>query len=422
MTQHPASRDLTIINAAIFDGEKRWEGLHGIRIVDGVIAEVGPGVGATDSEGGASSEGSAAAPAAAVFDAAGRTVIPGLIDAHFHAYAVSLHSDTIEKSPLSYVSLKATVRLRRALERGFTTVRDVAGGDHGLAKAIREGVLASPRYQFTGAGLSQTGGHGDPRDGELDEELQHGCLCEVVDGVEAIRYAVRERLHHGAHAIKIMTSGGVISLTDPLRIPQYSADEVRAAVEEATRRGTYVAAHAYSPEAIRHSVENGVRSIEHGNLLDEETAQLMADAGAYLVPTLAAYDAMDRRGTELGLSPISQAKNLEVLGSGKNAISLARAAGVKIGFGSDLMGDLEDDQLRGLQLQIEVDGVEGALHSATVVNAELLQLESTVGRIAEGFVGDLLILDGDPFADPSVVYDESRPRTVVQGGVLRAAV
>ncbi|MFC4224181.1 metal-dependent hydrolase family protein [Lysinibacter cavernae] len=394
---------LTIVNAVIFDGVSETLVEGGIRIVDGVITDVGAGVVAAGGED--------------VYDAEGRTVVPGMIDAHFHAYAISLLSGIIEKSPKSYVALKGSLRLEDALRRGFTTVRDVAGGDQGLARAVREGLIPSPRYFFTGPGLSQTGGHGDPRDGELNECLEDGCMTEVVDGVEAIRHAVRERLHHGAHAIKIMASGGVISLTDPIRIPQYSNEEVQVAVAEATRRGSYVAAHAYSPEAIRHSVENGVRSIEHGNLLDAETAQLMAEHDAFLVPTLAAYDAMDRRGAAMGLPEVSQAKNKEVLVAGQQAIVLARAAGVQIGFGSDLMGDLADDQLRGLVLQIEVDGVLNALRSVTSVNAALLQ-QDNIGRIAEGFAGDVVVFDGNPFEQPELITDEQYSRVVVQNGAI----
>jgi imidazolonepropionase-like amidohydrolase len=211
-----------------------------------------------------------------------------------------------------------------------------------------------------------------------------------------------------------MTSGGVMSLSDPIRIPQYSAEEVRAATDEAGRRGSYVAAHAYSAEAIRHSVLNGVRSIEHGNLMDAETAALMAEHGAFLVPTLATYDAMSRRGKEVGLSPISAAKNLEVLDAGASAVRLARAAGVRVGFGTDLMGDLEDEQLNGLRLQVEVDGPLDALRAATSVNADLLG-RPDLGRVQVGSVADLVILPGDPFDTPSLIWGDDR--TVVQAGV-----
>ena len=194
----------------------------------------------------------------------------------------------------------------------------------------------------------------------------------MVDGVDPLRRAVRERFRRGAHAIKIMTSGGVMSLADPIRIPQYSAEEIRAVTDEAARRGSYVAAHAYSPEAIRHSIDNGVRSIEHGNLLDAETAAAMAAAGAFLVPTLAAYDAMERRGERDrhgGGVPAEEPRGARLRAQ---AVELARAAGVRVGFGTDLMGVLEDEQLNGLRLQAEVDGIWTALRSATSVNAELI--------------------------------------------------
>jgi imidazolonepropionase-like amidohydrolase len=396
----PATRPtLSIINASVFDGvsEELIDGA--VHVADGRIVEVG----------------GAPRPADRVIDARGATVLPGLIDAHFHAYGISLDLLTIETRPLSYVALSGARRLAAALARGFTTVRDVAGGDPGLARAIDEGLISAPRYLFTGPALSQTGGHGDPRAADSDLCGCHEVLNEVVDGVDDLRRAVRDRFRRGAHAIKIMTSGGVVSLTDPIRIPQYSAEEVRAVTEEARRRGSYVAAHAYSPEAIRHSVENGVRSIEHGNLLDAGTAALMAEHDAFLVPTLAAYDAMARRGAALGMAPVSQAKNREVLDAGRKAIELARTAGVRIGFGTDLMGVLEDEQLNGLRAQVEVEGPLNALRSATSVNAELLG-RTDLGRVQVGCAADLLIVRGDPFTDPSVLWNSPERRTVVRGG------
>ncbi|WP_115787197.1 metal-dependent hydrolase family protein [Arthrobacter silvisoli] len=389
---------LTVRNAVIFDGSSPDLMEGSILFKDGIIAEVGN-----------------VAPQGEVLDVAGKTVVPGLIDAHFHAYAVGLGGFEVEKGPLSYAALVGAKRLESALRRGFTTVRDVAGGDAGLSRAVKSGLFRSPRYYFTGPALSQTGGHGDPRSADLDLCFSHGHMCAVVDGVDELRRAVRDRFRTGSHAIKIMTSGGVVSLTDPIRVPQYSGEEIRAVVEEANRRGSYVAAHAYSPEAIVHSVENGVRSIEHGNLLDRETAFLMAERGSYLVPTLATYDAMNRRGAGLGLNPVSQAKNAEVLDAGKSAIELALRAGVTVGFGTDLMGDLEDEQLAGVRLQTEVAGVLETLKSMTSVNAALLQ-DGAIGRISAGAAGDALILDGNPFEDPAVLWDEARPRTVIQAG------
>lgn len=356
--------------------------------------------------------------AARTLAAAGASLLPGLIDAHFHAYATSLDAWESENTPLSFVALAGARRLRRALRRGFTTVRDVAGGDAGLDRAITAGLIESPRYLWTGPAMSQTGGHGDPRPAGTDVCFHAGPMNEVVDGVENLRVAARDRFRRGAHALKIMASGGVVSPTDPIRLPQYSAEEVRAVTAEARRRGSYVAAHAYSPEAVRHSVDNGVRSIEHGNLLDAETAAVMAAAGAFLVPTLVAYDAMARRWQEVALTPVQRAKNAEVLDAGVRAVRLAREAGVRVGFGSDLMAGLEDDQLRGLRLQAEVTGWRAALHAATRVNAELIG-RPDLGRVEEGATADLLLLDGALTDDETLLWNEERRRTVVQGGVVR---
>ncbi len=353
------------------------------------------------------------------FDAGGQYVIPGLIDAHFHAYATSMDGFENERGPLSYAAINGTRRLGRALRRGFTTVRDVAGGDIGLSRAIEAGLFDSPRYHFTGPALSQTGGHGDPRSAHVDVCFGHGHMCEVVDGVDALRIAVRERLRTGAHAIKVMPSGGVFSLTDPIRVPQYSPEELRAIAEEAARRGSYVAAHAYSSEAVIHSIENGVRSIEHGNLIDSATAAAMSEARAFLVPTLAAYDAMDRRGADIGLNGVSLAKNAEVLSKGQEAIQLALAAGVSVGFGSDLMGDLEDDQLRGVQLQVEASGVVETLRSMTEVNALLIG-DARLGHLGAGAFGDAVVLSADPTAEPSALWDPAARAAVVQAGCVVA--
>ncbi|HEX6234785.1 MAG TPA: amidohydrolase family protein [Jiangellaceae bacterium] len=395
---------LNITNVQVFDsvtGELR-EGP--VRIADGVIEGVGNNVVASES-----------GSDRPVLDGRGGTVIPGLIDAHFHAYGIGLNVRAFEARPLSYLALAATRRLERALRRGFTTVRDVAGGDSGLGAAIDDGLIASPRYLYTGAALSQTGGHGDRRSADESGCVHGGMTVEVIDGVDAVRTAVRDRFRRGAHAIKIMASGGVVSLTDPIRQPQYSAEEIRAATDEAARRGSYVAAHAYSPEAIRHAVENGVRSIEHGNLMDEAAVEVMAERGAILVPTLVTYEAMHRRGAEVGMDALARSKNAEVLDSGRQAVELARAAGVPIGFGTDLMGDLEDEQLAGLRVQAEVDGIVRTLQSATHVNAALIG-RPELGIVDKGAAADLVILPGNVLEDPSLLWGESR--TVIQAGTV----
>lgn len=392
---------MTIKNALIFDGvsEQLVEG--DIRIHDGRIVEVGTKVNAD----------------LPIVDAQGSVVSPGLIDNHFHAYGSALNMLELDGRPLSLIALESIARLGGALRRGFTTVRDVAGGDIGLSMAINKGLIPSPRYFYTGPALSQTGGHGDARPNHLDICCNSSHSVEVVDGVDNLRKAARDRFFKGAHAIKIMTSGGVISPNDPIRIPQYSADEIRAVVDEAQRRGSYVAAHSYSPEAIIHSVENGVRCIEHGNLLDEPSAEAMAKHDAYLVPTLAAYDAMARRGDEIQLTDVGKQKNAEVLDAGVKAIEIAHNHGIKIGFGSDLMGNLHHDQLQGIRLQHEVQSVYELLKSLTSVNAEILQMPD-VGHIKVGAFGDLIIYGGNPFEKPDLLWTESDSRKVISNGIL----
>jgi imidazolonepropionase-like amidohydrolase len=394
---------LTIRRARVFDPASTTVGETTVHCRDGMIVSLGD---------------DAPADVQHVIDAGGRLVTAGLIDCHFHANGVGLDLLQIEAAPSSYVASAARRRLERALRRGFTTVRDVAGGDAGLTRAIDEGLIDGPRYLYAGRALSQTGGHGDPRPGHLDVCCGgKGHLCEVVDGVDDLRRAVRERLRTGSHVIKVFASGGVVSPTDPLRLSQYSADELRAVCDEAGRRESYVAAHAYSPEAIAHAVTNGVRTIEHGNLLDDATAALMAERGAYLVPTLIAYQSMAERGDQLGMPEVSQVKNREVLAAGVGSIEIARRHGVRIGLGTDLMGDLETEQLREFELRSAVESPRDLLVAATATNAAI------IGRPELGVVGvstpaDLVIFDDDPLESAAALWTSGR--TVVRGGTVVA--
>ncbi|WP_017792325.1 metal-dependent hydrolase family protein [Leucobacter salsicius] len=402
------TQSIKITGAHVWAGGDRGFELRDVLIINGRVA------GAESSAAAAATDSAHPGPIETL-DATGQWVLPGLIDAHFHAYATSMDGMENERGPLSYAAINGVRRLEATLRRGFTTVRDVAGGDIGLARAIEQGLFPSPRYHFTGPALSQTGGHGDPRAAHVDVCFSHGHMCEVVDGVDNLRLAVRNRLRTGAHAIKIMTSGGVFSLTDPIRVPQYSAEEVRAVTDEARRQRSYVAAHAYSSEAVIHSIENGVRSIEHGNLIDAATAKRMAELDVFLVPTLAAYDAMDRRGAEIGLNEISLAKNTEVLSKGQEAIQLALAAGVEVGFGSDLMGELEDDQLSGVRLQCAAVGAAETIGSLTEVNARLIG-DANLGHLGAGAYGDALVLTANPLEEPAALWDLAARVAVVSAG------
>lgn len=389
---------LIITGAQVWTGKAKGFVQKDLSIVDGIFSDRSASTGET-------------------IDGSARWVIPGLIDAHFHAYAVGMDGFENERGPLSYAALNGALRLGRALARGFTAVRDVAGGDIGLQNAVNAGFFASPRYLFTGPAMSQTGGHGDPRSEHVDTCFSHGHMCEIVDGVDAVRLAVRDRLRTGAHAIKVMTSGGVFSLTDPVRVPQYSAEELRAASDEATRRGSYVTAHSYSSESVMHSIENGVTCIEHGNLIDSATAKAMATRNTFLVPTLATYSAMDRRGAELGLNPVSLAKNSEVLSRGQEAIQMALAAGVRVGFGTDLMGEMEDEQLNGIRLQVDAIGAAETLHAMTAANAELIR-DTKLGHLGAGAYGDAVILNADPIGEPSALWEQDSREAIVQRGCV----
>lgn len=229
-------------------------------------------------------------------DITGRTVMPGLIDAHVHVYMNELNIASLANVTQTYAAAKASFVLKDMLQRGWTTVRDVAGGDFGLRDASLAGYIETPRMYIGGKAISQTGGHGDFR---RRSEQGADCACctgltlfsTLADGVPDVIKATREQLRLGADHIKIMLSGGVASPNDPLDSIQYRVDEIAACVEEAERWGAYVCAHAYSDVAIRRGVLNGVRSIEHGNFVGAETATMMAERGAFVVPTLIVYEA-----------------------------------------------------------------------------------------------------------------------------------
>jgi imidazolonepropionase-like amidohydrolase len=352
-------------------------------------------------------------PSATQIDLRGRTLMPGLIDAHIHIVLTEVNLRLLADVPLTLLAAKGSVAMRAMLHRGFTTLRDTGGADYGIKAAVEQGLFEGPRLFIAGQPLSQTGGHADHRLRTQDREF---CACcsglswtaRVADGVPEVIKAARDELRKGADHIKIMVSGGVASQADPLESLQYRIDEIEAAVDEATRWGTYVCAHAYSAKAIRRAVTAGVRTIEHGNLIDTPTAQLMADRGAYLVPTLIAYDALKRRGSDYGLSSYSLAKNELVLHAGLRSLEIAGNAGVKIGFGSDLLGQLQNDHCNEFALRRQVMSAQDIIRSATLVNAEIIRQEGKLGELIPGAHADLLVVEGDPYRDLSVFQDQGR--------------
>lgn len=334
-------------------------------------------------------------------DLSGKFIMPGLIDAHFHAYASDLDFAKLDLLPATYHSLKGSSLLTAALLRGFTTVRDVGGADYGLWRGLEDGLFQGPRLLYGGRALSQTGGHGDNRVPSLEP-----CACgttsrltRVVDGVDNIRAAAREELRRGASHIKVFVSGGISSPSDPVWSLQYSDEELEAVVDEAARRRAYVVAHAYTPEAIERSVRAGIRSIEHGNLITRDVAELVSTKGAYVVPTLVTYDALGKYGANEGAPDTLIEKLDEVAGKGLEAISICRQAGVKLGFGTDLLGELHKFQREELHLRTQVETPFQTLQSATGINAELLQMQGLIGAIQEGAFADFLVLKSDPLED-----------------------
>ena len=352
-------------------------------------------------------EGAIAAPEAEVVDLGGRTLMPGLIDCHVHAIAPVIGSGKSgypTKLP-SLVHAGAGDVLRRTLMRGFTTIRDCAGADLGHKQAVEQGLFTGPRMFVSGKALSQTGGHGDFRNrADLTDPCAFAHLgirsCRVADGVADVQKAVRDELRLGADQIKIMAGGGVVSDADPIDHVQYGRDEIAAIVDEAGRSHTYVSAHAYTSECVSRAVELGVRTIEHGNMIDEATAKLMARAGAYLVPTLVVYQAMKRHAAEMGRSVGFMTKLDDVMTYGTRMLEIARAAGVKMAYGTDLADmELVDYQAEEFLIRAEVLGPAEVIRSATVIGAEVVRMEGRLGVVAAGACADLLVVDGDPLDD-----------------------
>jgi len=350
-------------------------------------------------------------------DVVGRTVIPGLIDAHVHVIGSDGDYARLARTSPYLVAARSALVLRDMLMRGFTTVRDAGGADAGLRTAVKERAFVGPRLFICDLGLAQTGGQGDFR---VSGEAGQGCSCctgrrtltRIVDGEQAVRRAVRETLHAGADQIKVMASGGIASGI-PIDQLQFSDAELAAMVEEAGRAGTYVMAHAYMDEAIRRCVRLGIRSIEHASHIDDETCRIISAAGAFIVPTLSVYEA--HAGSADGVSRQFSG----MLDASLESLGRAFDHGLSIGHGSDLTGSYHAHQSREFLLRREVLPAHQILRSATVVNAALLGRSSDLGRIAPGSVADLIALDGDPLDDAACLADpDSRFRLIVKDGLV----
>ncbi|KAJ5832766.1 hypothetical protein N7474_001077 [Penicillium riverlandense] len=354
-----------------------------------------------------------------IVDCQGRYLCPGLFDAHVHLCAVPGFGDLSKAfgNPNDVHLLRQPYSAAQMLHRGFTSIRDCGGAQLALKEAIEDGVFPGPRVFISGHALSQFGGHGDLRGSHEPTECCGGLhsnnhLGRLCNGVPECMASVREEIRCGADFIKIMGSGGVASPTDKLEHLQFTAGEIQAMVECASNAGTFVTAHAYTVKAIRHCIDNGVRGIEHGNFVDPPTAHLMAEKGVYLTPTLIAYAQMASDRWQGYLPPESQIKNSQVLKSGLEALKTASEAGVTMCYGSDLLGPLGSAQTHEFSLRAQILSPLEVLRSATVNPAKMMGWENSIGQLKEGFIADVVILNGNPLEDVTV-FD--RPEEHVLG-------
>jgi imidazolonepropionase-like amidohydrolase len=410
----PSSSELVIVNARIFDGRELLPGSdYRLRVRDGRIAAVERS-GSPDNQ-----------PATTRIDAGGRLVMPGLIDAHVHP-SIPLGFTALREADPNYVANRAAIEARGILLRGFTSIRDMGGPSFGLKQAIDESIIEGPRIFPSGAMVSQTSGHGDFRSrassaqpaGSRDVMEQRG-YGAIADGEEAVLTAVREQLRGGASQIKVAAGGGISSAYDPIDSIQYLEAELRAAVRAAADWGTYVAVHAYTPAAIRRSVEAGVRSIEHAHLIDEPTMKLIADRDVFLSPQAYVFG---------GAFPLT-GKGADIAVGLDRMMQLAKKHGVKVAFGTDVFGASRvfgwQSKEFGARLRwftpLEI------LRQATSINGELLALSgprnpygaAPLGVIREGAWADLLIVEGDPLVDPRLLEDpQNNLRLILKNGSI----
>ncbi|MBP7338918.1 amidohydrolase family protein [Niveispirillum sp.] len=405
------SDKILLLNGRVFDGVSDQVRRQDVLVIGNRIAAVGVAdVGDADIR---------------RVDLGGRLLMPGLIDGHVHICGTELPIINATSSHWSYLSAFAFRQMERRLMSGFTSLRDMGGANVGIARALREGLVTGPRLFYSGKLLSQTGGHGDarPRDNDIAVVLGNCCsgsdkFAWVVDGVSAVRRAVREELRLGAHQIKIMASGGILSPTDPLHSLQFSESEIRAAVEEATNHGTYVSAHCHPAGAIRRCAEYGVRVIEHATMLDEAAAEAMVANGTYAMPTLALLGVLMREGRQMGLDDANMEKLHLVVSRAHDSLRLLRRHNIPAGFGTDLFGKAHGNEGSEFTQRLPVDRPLDILRSATAVNADILKRSQDLGHVAPGALADLIIVEGDPLEDIAIMENPDNIALVMLDGVI----
>jgi imidazolonepropionase-like amidohydrolase len=360
---------------------------------------------------------------ARVVDCGGRTLMAGLTDAHVHCAIVETDPGKMRKESPATVALRIQDVLEQTLQAGFTTVRDAFGLDWGFVQATERGLVRGPRILFTGSCLSQTGGHGDWREPHHDHFPVEGirglvAVPRLCDSPDEMRRGAREMLRMGAHGIKLMAGGGCMSPTDELWHTQFTLEEMAAACHEATTVGKITLAHVYTPKGILNALRAGVRSIEHGNFLDEESAAAMRKAGAFFVPTLTTYELISAHGAAQGIPRKMIAKIDEARAGGQRSLEVALAAGLEIASGSDVLSSMQPFKALELGLKARVLGAHGAILSATRTNAKLFGMADEIGSVEEGKLADLLVVDGQPLDDVTVLQDARNVKLVMKAGVV----
>ena len=365
------------------------------------------------------------APDARAIDVAGKTVMPGLIDAHAHITGLSLSPKNLAY-PAADLAVAAATYLRNSLLAGFTTIREAGGADYSIAHLLKEGTIIGPRLFYSGKALTQTGGGADFRTPiEMTDPCGHvsplSVMSVITDGIDQVRAAAREELRKGASQIKVFASGGVVFPAEGHpTIYEFSEGELAAIVEEAKARGTYVMAHVYTDEGVKRCLKAGVRSIEHGNFMTEETMMKLAEHSAYLDPTFISLVQRVETAEEMGL-PAEVVDNLKrTIEKGKQVYAWARRHKVPIALGTDLWGpEAQKSQSRELALRQEFDSAPDIIRSATVTNAALLMQEGKLGTVSPGAFADLLVVDGDPLVDLKILVDPQKSlKLVMKAGVI----
>ncbi|KAH7096847.1 hypothetical protein BKA62DRAFT_820581 [Auriculariales sp. MPI-PUGE-AT-0066] len=418
--------------------------IKNVRVVDPATASVSEPVDVTVENGRVKSIGqtdTSPLGSGRTIDLDGKFICPGPIDCHVHVTAVPgvRTMGELLDMPEELISLRTSYVLKDMLSRGFTTVRDTGGASKSIATAIEEGLIDGPRLFVCGKGISQTGGHGDfrkePRPSATSCCGSVRSICRVADGVDAVIKATREELSLGADFIKsrpgglsaeqVMAGGGVASPTDAIETVQFLAEEIQAITRTCKQMGNFhVTAHAYTVESINHAIDNGVRGIEHGNLIDEPTAQRMAKEGIFLTPTLSCYGIMVRPPFENFLPESGKKKNEEVMKQGLQALLLAESAGVTVCYGTDLLVSMHALQTEEFTVRASILPSANILRHATINAAKLLRRTGELGTLIPGAIADIIVLDANPLDDIHIL---DRPEThlfavIKEGRVARSRI